>query len=186
MKIIIISICLLLAIGMLGFGIYGVTKTTKDVNTAGHSYFTLATYAVDVDTAVLMLDKYAEAIVDNGMDSGSVGVYYKIPSYDMANRLDILINGTQFLRDLASKYDKSERLNTVDFSGIGLITKSSDGSSYSMEKYISNLDVGVREYMTANSMYYRMLGFWGIFFVTLGSVFVLTFSIWLPFAICEY
>ena len=168
-RITIISIFLVIAICSMVFGIFGVTKTAKDKHNMGHSYFELAKYAADVNTAVEMLDRYAEEVKKNGMDTGTCGVYYKTPANDMANRYDRLILGTEFLRELSEKYEKSERLNTVDFTGIMILTNAADGDSYSMKKFISNLPVGMGSYMTANSMLYRMMGFWGIFFLILGA-----------------
>ncbi len=178
-RIAILSAFLVIAVLAVGFGIFGVMKTTRDVSNLGNGYLKLALKAADVNTAVEMLDRYAESVKANGIDTGSAGVYYKTPNNDMANRYDRLVLGTQFLRELAEKYEKSERINTVDFTGIMILTNAanSDTGSYEMANFIKNLNVNIWSYMTANSMLYRIMGFWGIFFLVVGFCGVLGFSI---------
>ena len=185
-RILTFSILVIISIALLTFGIFGIVKTSKDANNLGGSYLALAQSSADVNTSIIMLKKYANALEENEMTTGSVGVYYKIPKYDMENRYQRLLIGIDFLEQLAEKYNKGERLNTVDLEGLAILTNATDSDgNISLSKYIGNLDVGIWTYMTANSMYYRFLGFWGIFALVLGGIGFVMWSIFLACAIYD-
>lgn len=129
---------LVMLIGLFAFTFVGVASLNRDVRKLGNEYLYLA-ISPDMDNAILYLDKYREAIEENGFTTGSCGRYYKTIDNEMSYRYQKLVTGIEYLRQL-NDGEGSE----ADYSNFRAVS--------TVSGYVKGLDIGILNYLTANNI----------------------------------
>lgn len=156
MKVLISAIILtILFVLVLSIGIWGDVTLDREARSLGNGYLKLASQSPSIEMSLIYLNKYKGAIEENGFTTGTAGLYFKTPDNDMSLRYQRLTEGIKFLNNFNTKYQEEQRLNTIDIATMNRMVV--DNEEQGLSEYVYTLDVGIKQYLSANYMGWRFL-----------------------------
>lgn len=162
-------------------GIWGCAHLNKEAKLQGNGYLELAKQSSSIEMSLGYLYKYKEIVEIGGFTEGTCGLYFKTPDNAMSFRYQRLTEGIKFLEDLNNKFQEENRINTIDFATINqMIVNSGSNDEQGLNDYIDNLDVGIKQYLSANYIGWRFFDIMSLIALIYGIIgFFAMMALWI-------
>ncbi len=132
-------------------------QLNREAKNLGDGYLELAEQSSSIEMSLGYLELYKKSVEDNKLNKGTAGFFYKTPDNDMAYRYERLVKGIEFLNMFTGKTELDNRINTLDINMYSMMVDSDNGENQpALRNYISSLSVGITEYLSANSLWWRI------------------------------